>query len=135
MKLTIDELRKTFESSQFFNFIGFDIIAYEQDNVKIALTVRDELLNVNQTVHGGVYASVLDMVSGMTIRAQEGYPVITMNLTIHYLAPITEGKMLASAKIIQKGYKTVIAESEITDNDGRLLAKASGTFKINRKED
>lgn len=133
MIATLDEVKNLFEKSPFVSFIGFEIVTFEEENVVIELKVRNELLNVNDTVHGGIHAVMLDCILGMTIRSLYRYPVITMNLNIHYLASISDGKMVAKAKIIQKGYRTVIAEGEIFNESGDLLAKGTGTFKINRK--
>lgn len=133
MTAEIDNIREIFDVSPFLNHMGTEIVDCPDGSRQLELVVRDELLNVNKTVHGGVYATLLDTIIGITIRSQVQKPVATMNLTIHYLAPISEGKMIATANILQAGYRTVIAEAMILDNTGKLLSKASGTFKVSSK--
>nr|WP_082236005.1 PaaI family thioesterase [Halobacillus massiliensis] len=132
MTATIDEVRKSFEDSPYFSHIGFEIAQFEEGNVLLNLAVHENLYNVNGTLHGGVHASMLDLILGMAIRSTTKTRCSTINLNINYLAPAGEGKLTASGRILQKGYKIVTAEGEIYDQENSLIAKGIGTFKLIR---
>ncbi|MEH7377180.1 MULTISPECIES: PaaI family thioesterase [Bacillaceae] len=122
------ELRNSFDVS-----LGFDMIQLDGGEIILELPVSSSNLNPNGTLHGGVYASLLDIVMGVNIRNLAGHPLVTVNLNISYFATAVEGeKIIASAKILQQGYKIVSAEGEIRNYEGKLLAKGIGTFKILR---
>jgi uncharacterized protein (TIGR00369 family) len=102
--MALDEIKQAFEKSPFFSHLGFQIIHFEEGKVVLELHVRPHVTNVNQTVHGGVYATMLDNIMGMTFRSIVKYPLTTMNLNIHYLNSISEGKLVATAKVLKHGY-------------------------------
>ncbi|MFD1848779.1 PaaI family thioesterase [Oceanobacillus bengalensis] len=134
MNKEIVEVRKSFESSPFFSLVGFEVLYFEEGNVKIKLPVTNKLLNANETLHGGVHATMLDIIMGMTIRSVSKTRCTTINLDIHYIAPSTKGEIYATGKILKQGYKIVTAEAELIGEDGQLLAKGVGTFKLLRNE-
>lgn len=132
---SMEELRKVYESSPFNNYIGIKLEKFEEGAVVYSLKVGPNHQNVNQSVHGGVYFSILDTVMGATIRSAVKQKVITINVSINYLAAFSEGdKMYAAAKIVQQGRSIVTAEGEVTDCNGKVLAKTIGTFKIIREK-
>jgi len=53
--------------------------------------------------------------------------VTTTDLTIHYLRPITEGRLLAKAKIVRGGRRIFVVNVEVT-NAGRLVATAVTSY-------
>lgn len=128
--MTLEAVRKIFETSSFFNHLGLQIVRFEPGDVMIELLVQPHLMNANDTVHGGVHASMLDSIIGMTIRSVVEHPLTTINLNIHYLAPSTGGKLVARGKVLQQGYRIITGEGEVFDGEGKLLAKGIGSFKV-----
>ncbi|SOC06135.1 uncharacterized protein (TIGR00369 family) [Ureibacillus xyleni] len=133
MNTTIQEIQKSFETMPFFQFIGFDIIDFDEDRVILKLEIRDDLLNNNHTLHGGIHASMIDQVLAMCIRAKTKSRCATISLNINYLAPITAGTVYATGRIVQLGYRITQAEGEVYTEDGTVLAKGIGSFKIIRE--
>jgi uncharacterized protein (TIGR00369 family) len=130
MKPKLDDLRETFESSPYFNLIGFKIVELEKEQVTISLPVHERLLNTRNMIHGGVYASMIDTILSVTIRSYSNVPLATINLNVYFLKSCNDGTLTAKAKIIHKGNSIVTAEGEIFDQQGNLLAKGTGTFKV-----
>ncbi|WP_338473365.1 PaaI family thioesterase (plasmid) [Niallia sp. XMNu-256] len=135
MSVTVNDIREKFEGSSFFSLIGFEVVHYEEESAVLKLKMKEELLNVNGRLHGGIHATMLDTALGMVIRSVTKMNVVTTNLNIHYLAGVSGTEIYAEAKILQIGYKTAFAEGEIKDADGKVIAKGVGTFKILRNED
>ncbi|WP_458352324.1 PaaI family thioesterase [Peribacillus frigoritolerans] len=134
MPIALEDIQKDFESNPFLSHIGFQIIYFEEGDVKLKLTIEEYLLNTNGTVHGGVYATMLDFILGMDLRSVTKTRCVTTNLTIHYLASMSEGELYAEAKVLQQGYKLAFAEGEIKDMQGNVITKGIGTFKLIREE-
>ncbi|RNA66230.1 PaaI family thioesterase [Alteribacter keqinensis] len=128
---TSESLKGRFETSPFFAHLGFEIETYEKDNVVLKLPIQKHLINTNGTVHGGVYATMLDNIMSMVVRNAIDEDIVTVNMNIHFLAPIKAGELLAEATIIQQGYRIVTCEGEIYSNN-KVVAKSSGTFKVKR---
>lgn len=132
MEKALLEVKKSFESSPFFSLVGFQILHFEEGNVKIKLPVSERLLNANRTLHGGVHATMLDVIMGMTIRSITKTRCSTINLNVSYLEAIDEGEIFATGKIIKQGYRIVQAEGQLESIDGNLLAKGIGSFRLIR---
>ncbi|QNG59285.1 PaaI family thioesterase [Bacillus sp. PAMC26568] len=135
MAILVQDIRESFEVSPFFNHMGIEILHFEENAVKIKLTIKEYVLNANGTLHGGVHATMLDYAQGMLLRSITKTKCMTVNLSTQYLAGISEGDIFAEAKVLQLGYKLAFLEGEINDSTGRLLAKGTGTFKIIRDEE
>lgn len=135
MAILVHDIRESFEDSPFFNHMGIEILHFEENAVKIKLTIKEYVLNANGTLHGGVHATMLDYAQGMLLRSITKTKCMTVNLSTQYFAGISEGDIFAEAKVLQLGYKLAFLEGEIKDSTGRLLAKGTGTFKIIRDEE
>ncbi|WP_273852634.1 PaaI family thioesterase [Guptibacillus spartinae] len=123
-------VRNDFETSPFFNLLGFELVSITEDEVILELPVETKLLNTHGSLHGGVYATMIDNIISLKMRSMIGNPVITINLTINYIAPITSGKIIAKACIYGEGKRIKMGEGIVMDENGKLLAKGSGTFKV-----
>ncbi|MGY0691955.1 PaaI family thioesterase [Virgibacillus sp. FSP13] len=130
--MTEADVRESFESSPFFSHIGFEIIHFQEGNVLLKLPITKQLLNANDTLHGGVHATMLDTIIGMTIRSITKTRCMTINLNVNYLSAVKYGEIFAYGRILQQGYRTVTAEGELHDAEENMLAKGVGTFKLVR---
>lgn len=130
--MSIESVRKSFDETPFLNFIGFKIDHFEEGNIRLKLSVKDQFMNSHGTLHGGIHASMLDVILGMTIRSVTKTSCTTINLNVNYLNVSDSKNLYATGKILKLGYRNVIAEGEIYDSDEVLIAKAVGTFKLIR---
>lgn len=130
---TLQDLRELYEQSPFFQHIGFEFVQLEEGNVTVKLDVHEAVLNTMRILHGGIYATMIDNIIGITVRSVTKSPLVTVQLNVHYLAPVKKGTIYSTGKIDRLGHRIVTGEGEITDENGNLLAKGSGTFKqVNR---
>lgn len=124
--------RAAFASVAYAQFLGLELGELKNGEVTICLDVRDELKQNRGVVHGGAIASVIDTASAFAIltRIGENETVTTTDLTIHYLRPITAGRMLARARIVRGGRRRFVVSVQL-ENDGHLAATAvTGYLKI-----
>ncbi|WP_413300467.1 PaaI family thioesterase [Bacillus sp. 1P10SD] len=133
MSVLNNELLKYVEDNPFNKHIGFELINDQEDEILLKLWLKEELLNTNKTVHGGVHASMLDTVNSIVLQTIYQTPVAAMNLDVHYFSPANSGHLLAKANILQQGYKLATIEAEIVDEYQQLIAKGTGIYRIIRK--
>lgn len=111
--------------------IGIQTVCTEDGHVELRLPVTPMLLNAGHLLHGGVIASLLDQVIGLTIRQQSDKRLVTVNLSVSFLASAKLGDIVvATANIRHSGKHLATGEGEVRDSEGKLLAIASGTFKL-----
>ncbi|WP_368505436.1 PaaI family thioesterase [Alkalihalophilus sp. As8PL] len=130
MTHSLERVEQSITGSPFFKHMGFKITEFEEDRVVLTFEMQNHAININGNLHGGVQASMLDIVMGMAIRALTRKDCVTLNLNIHYLVAVSKGVLTATATIIQKGYKIVTVEADLKTEEGLVVSKGIGTFKV-----
>jgi len=128
----LERARNAFSSVAYAKFLGLELCELKSGDVTVCLDVRDELKQNHAVVHGGAIASLIDTASAFVILTaiDESERVTTTDLTIHYLRPVSQGRMLARARIVRGGRRRFVVNVEV-ENDGRLVATAvTGYVKI-----
>src|SRR5262249_1532396 len=86
------------------------------------------------TLHGGVLCDFRDAAMGTafasTLEADESFT--TLELKINFFRPVWEAQLRAEARVIQRGKTVGYIECEVTDEKGKLVAKASSTCLVLR---
>ena len=88
------------------------------------------LTNSRDAAHGGLLMTLLDVTMGQAVLAEtEGATSFaTMEMNVSFLRP-GHGRIAATATVLRTGRSVAFAESEVRDQAGVLVAKASGLFK------
>jgi len=128
----LSRARAAFQSVAYAKFLGLELCELKTGQVSVCLDVRDELKQNQGVVHGGAVASLIDTASAFAILTTlaPDERVTTTDLTIHYLRPITSGRLVAAARIVRAGRRVFVVNVEV-ENDGRLAATAvTGYLKL-----
>ena len=99
---------------------------------RFALTVRDDHMNPNGVVHGGIVYSLADTAMGAALfsELEPGQSCTTLEIKINYLAPVTSGELVAEAAIVARTKRTGVLEARVHGDGAALVAVATGTFYI-----
>lgn len=118
------------------NLIGYDI-DFSTGQARIILDIAPQHLNRNGSLHGGIFAMMLDAAAGyaasLSMSDAGNAPLVTLSLTTQFLAPGVGGQVIATGTHKGGGRSIIYADSEMRDEAGTLLATASGVFKALRK--
>ena len=125
----IARARAAFASVRYAKFLGLELCEISSGEVSVCLDVRDELKQNQGVVHGGAVASLIDTASAFAILTTlaPDERVTTTDLTIHYLRPVTEGQLVAAARIVRGGRRMFVVNVEVRNND-RLAATAVTSY-------
>jgi acyl-CoA thioesterase len=104
----------------------------EDGRAVYCLDVAPELLNPHGVLHGGaVYVMVDYSMGGATMSVlPPGDICATIEIKISYLAGVRGGRLTARTEIIKHGRRVVFLESKVTDDGGKIVATASGSFAV-----
>ena len=96
------------------------------------LDVTAELLNPHGVLHGGaVYTMVDYSMGGATMAVLAANQICaTIEIKISYLAGVRMGVLTCVTDVIKQGRKVVFLESKVTDDAGKLVAAATGSFAV-----
>jgi acyl-CoA thioesterase len=128
----VERVRAAFGSVAFAKFLGLELGETEAGEPAICLDVRDELKQYHGVVHGGAIASLIDTASAFAILAviEENEKVTTTDLTIHYLRPVTSGRMIAHAEIVRAGRRRLVVSVDVRNNGALAATAVTGYAKI-----
>jgi uncharacterized protein (TIGR00369 family) len=86
------------------------------------------------TVHGGVLSTLLDTAAGCSVHStlQPGEGYTSLDLTVKFLRPVTteSGRLRCEGSVLQRGRRTALAQAQIFDGSGKLVAHATSTCMI-----
>jgi acyl-CoA thioesterase len=114
-----------------------EIIEIKKGWAQIRMPYTEKLANGIGVAHGGAIFSPADSAVGMALvgLVNKNENISTLEMKINYLKPLTEGDIIAEAKIVHRGTMTAIGDVEVRDEKGHLIAKGLATYAITKKED
>ena len=114
----------------FADFIGMKVTHVSPDKVEAELIVRDELSNRFGALHGGAVMALADNLGGTATFANlpDGGRTATIESKTNFFAPIPIGDTArAECTPLHRGRTTMVWQTRITRNDGRLCAMITQT--------
>ena len=104
---------------------------------RMRLTVDPAWRNPNGVLHGGVIYIMIDYSMGGAIQPNlpEGDYCTTIEVKVSYLSAVREGSLTVETEVVKQGRNIAFTESKVTDDQGRLVATASGSMFIIRPDE
>jgi uncharacterized protein (TIGR00369 family) len=92
-------------------------------------TDLDRQANPMGTLHGGILCDLADAAMGFAYAStlEEDETFTTLELKINFLRPVWHTRLTATATVVQRGRTVGLVECDVTDAQGRLVARASST--------
>ena len=111
------------------------VVALEPGQATLQGNPTESVMNVQGSVHGGWFASILDGAVGNAIHtmlpAGTGYTTLDLSVKMtRAIVPAPGIRVRAIGKIIQVGRQVATAEGRIVGPDGKLYAHATTTCLI-----
>lgn len=120
----------------FVEMLGFELVSVDPGRAEIALTLREELTNSRAMAHGGVSMTLLDVAMAHAARSPhasmpEAQGVVTIEMKTTFMRPGV-GRLRALGRLMHRTVSMAFCEGTILDEDGAIVAQATGTFKYVR---
>ena len=128
----LEDLRDRVASSPFHLGFGMEVADATRGEVRLRWEARPDHLNLQGLIHGGVLATLADTAMGLAVRSamRPGRRHVTVELGVHYLRPAKPGPLEAVGRAVRVGTQIAFAEADVHDAEGRLLARAKGTYSV-----
>ncbi len=92
---------KMLSQDAYSKWLGIEILESEIGRVKIAMTIRKEMLNSMNYAHGGISYSLADTAFGFTSNTHGKYAV-SIETSINHIEALEEGDYLVAECVIEK---------------------------------
>ena len=116
--------------------VGFELASIGDGEATLVLDAGPEHANPMGTLHGGVLCDVGDAAMGIayasTLEADESFT--TLELHVNYLRPVWEDRLTAEGRVVSRGRTVGLAECDVRNEDGQLVARLSSTCLTLRGE-
>ncbi len=123
----------------FLDELGFELVSMGGGEAELAVTLREGLCNAFAVAHGGLLMTLLDAAMAHAARSAAASPaespsgpgLVTIEMKTSFLEP-GRGRLRARGQLLQRTATLAFCEGSVIGPEGRLCARASGTFKVLR---
>ena len=122
--------RRWDRTATFEGHVGTQIGEVRPGQASLYIDIEPFHLNGNGTLHGGVYATLIDNAMGFAVAALARVRIATTQMNVHFLGPISSGRITCTAEVVHRTRRTATAEAKVRAADGTLLAMGTGAFRI-----
>lgn len=120
--------------SQVAKRLGVQLRALERERVVMALPYDVANITVGTTVHGGVIATLIDIVGAACSASGADSSKIkggaTSSLVVNYLNAANGVDLEAEGRVVKRGRDTTVTEIAVRDAKGTLVATGTVTSRL-----
>ncbi len=127
MSDVVKKLKAKSEKEPIASFLDMKLVELSEGYAKVSMKLKPEHINFNGMVFGGIIMSLADQAFAYGTNS-----VITPNVAsqfnIHFIARADVGdELIAECRVAKTGKRVCVSEMTVTTQDGKLIAKATGT--------
>jgi uncharacterized protein (TIGR00369 family) len=115
--------------------LGMRVSSAERDGVVLELDWSDSLCTTAGLLHGGAVMALADSAGGVCafLNLPEGAGTSTIESKTNFLGAVKDGTITATARPLHVGGSTIVVETEVRRDDGKLVGKVTQTQAVLRR--
>ena len=123
----VTELRAKAEGEPIASFLKMRLLELSPGYARVAIKLTPEYQNFNGLVFGGIVMAVADQAFAYASNSI-AHPSIASQFNIHFIAGAkVDDELTAECRVVRSGRRVGISEMTVTNQEGKLIAKATGT--------
>jgi uncharacterized protein (TIGR00369 family) len=103
---------------------------------KASVSHREDLTQPAGIMHGGVISTLIDtgiahalmMTDRWTEVRHDGGALVSVDLRVKFIRPVSEGTIVCDAKAVRSGRQILHAEAVVTGEDGKEVARGDAIY-------
>ena len=124
---SVAELRAKEKKEPIASFLKMRLLELTPGYAKVAMRLIPEYQNFNGLIFGGIVMALADQAFAYASNSL-AYPSIASQFNIHFVAGAEVGdELTAECGVARSGRRVGISEITVTNQGGKLIAKATGT--------
>lgn len=98
----------------------------------VFMTIQEKHRQNHGVVQGGLIVTLADHALYRAVQSVLGPQEnnVTVELKVNFIAPAKDGELTATARVVSRGGRIVVGEMEVTDQQGRSIARGLGTCLV-----
>ena len=112
--------------------LGIEFVELSRERVVAELAIRDDLRTVGGALHGGTLMAFADTVGAVAtvLNLPAGAGTTTLESKTNFFAAGRSGTLRAEAVPLHRGKRTMVWQTRISDESGRLLSMTIQTQMV-----
>jgi uncharacterized protein (TIGR00369 family) len=125
-------MKKFSKIAPFTKHLGIEILEVGEGVSRLKMPYQHELTNPTGNLHGGAIATIADSAMAVAIGSVKGTSGrhFTVKLEIRYKTAVTDGVIIAEAKVTRQKQRFLLGEAVVKNGNGQVIATATGTFMV-----
>ena len=124
---TVAELRVKEKGEPIASFLQMRLLELSPGYAKVVMKLVPEYQNFNGLIFGGIIMAVADQAFAYASNTLT-HPSIASQFNIHFVASTdVNDELTAECWVVKSGRRVGISEMLVTNQEGKLIAKATGT--------
>lgn len=133
MAADLEKIREKIANDKFARLMGIQLLNIKKGYSKLAVDVREDMINFNGSAHGGAIFTLADAAFAAASNSH-GQIAVALCMNINYRLPARAGmRLIAEGFEESLGRRTGLYRIEVRLEDGTLVASAQGT--VYRKDE
>jgi len=106
------------------DLLGMQLVEATKDRVVAELVIRDDVRTVGGSLHGGTLMALADTVgaTATVLNLPAGATTTTLESKTNFFAAGRTGTVRAETTPLHRGKRTMVWQTRVTDESGRLLS-------------
>jgi uncharacterized protein (TIGR00369 family) len=121
------------QTMPFGQLLGIKLLSAAPEKITAEMLVREELCTSPSVLHGGAVMSFADTLGayGTSLNLRAGHGTTTIESKTNFFAPALVGsKVIAECVPLHRGRRTMVWQTRITSEQGKLLAMVTQTQMV-----
>jgi 1,4-dihydroxy-2-naphthoyl-CoA hydrolase len=117
----------------FADLIGVEIVSATPDEVTARLEWSPDRCTSGEAMHGGAIMALADTAGGLLAflnLPQGSAGTTTLSSSTQFVRGLRQGAAIATTRPLHRGRTTFVAETDVRDDQGRLLARVTQTQAV-----
>jgi uncharacterized protein (TIGR00369 family) len=120
-------------ASPFTAFLGIEMVSASPQEVRARLRWSPERCTAGGVLHGGALMGLADNVGGFCAflnLPETAGGTATIESKTNFFAPVREGSVNAVSRPLHTGRRTIVVDTELYDDAGKLVARVTQTQAV-----
>ncbi|MFA5066071.1 MAG: PaaI family thioesterase [Dehalococcoidia bacterium] len=108
-------------------FLGMRLLELSPGHARVSMPMKPEYINFNGMIFGGIISAVADQAFAYATNSVIN-PNVASQFNIHFIAAVSvQDELTAECRVMKSGKRVCISEIKVTNQEGKLVATATGT--------
>ena len=120
-------------AAPYTGFLGLEILSADTDEVRSRLAWSADKCTAGGMLHGGALMSLADSAGGFLAFLNlpaDAKGTATIESKTNFFGPVADGYVTGVTRALHKGKRTIVVDTELFDDRGKLVARVTQTQAV-----